>query len=477
MLTTYDLSIDDEEDSGVNAISLVATPAIRVGFVALRENEPIRRVVLAEQMLYGAVLIPQQPIYRRDDDTGEEYYIKASAETIQKAAYKFVKTGKQLNLNLEHSNEPVTGFVAESWIIKDKTNDKSKAVGLDMDLPVGTWCIGVKVEDTAQWEKLVESGLVKGFSLEGSFNHIKPSKLSNQDEMSVAEDIAKRFEAQINKLTKRVERILMSKDSKNEKRVQLTATQSVTINRPEGFALGGRNWTEKLSVTIDKTGKARVLCAEDGVTEPLTDGEYITEDGKKLEVTAGEAELVEEMEQQMAVQPNYRLENGTGIYVDSATGEVFVVAEDGSTGVAPDGEHVTDSGDVLVVSGGKLSEIRQKDAEMAGADGALAEESPKADAVEEMLIKILGILEGNQTQMEQMEEQFKCKTDEMGADIQKMSQALSAIPGSKWTATQQKATQLGEQTVTRSNDPEKARRDAFHREVAERNARKQNGKS
>ena len=67
--------------------------------------------------------------------------LSASADTIQNVAYKFVKTGKQLNLNLEHSNEPVTGFVAESWIIRDKDNDKSKAVGLDMDLPVGTWCV------------------------------------------------------------------------------------------------------------------------------------------------------------------------------------------------------------------------------------------------------------------------------------------------------------------------------------------------
>jgi hypothetical protein len=467
MLPVYDLTIDGDDELGVDAISLVATPAIRVGFVALAENEPVRKVVLAEQMLYGAVLIPEQPIYRNDD--GVEYYIKASADTIQNVAYKFVKTGKQLNLNLEHSNEPITGFVAESWIIRDKNNDKSKAVGLDMDLPVGTWCIGVKVEDAGQWEKLVESGLVKGFSLEGAFNHIK---LSNQDEMSVAEDIAKRFEAQVNKLMKRVDRVLMSKDNKNQKRVQLTATQSVTIIRPEGFALGGRNWTEKLSVTIDKTGKARVLCAEDGVTEPLTDGEYITEDGKKLEVTAGEAELVEEMEQQMAVQPNYRLEDGTGIYVDSATGEVFVVAEDGSTGVAPDGEHMTDSGDILVVSGGKLAEKRQKEAEMGTEKPAENTEMSEIESLKEALMKVLGIVEGMQTATEEMREQFKCDKEAMESQIEKMSQALSAVPGAKWTGNAKATQHMESQKSMRSNDPEKQRREMFHAIVAERNAKK-----
>ena len=66
--------------------------------------------------------------------------------------------------------------------------------------------IGVRQEDVGQWQKLVESGLVKGFSLEGAFNHIK---LSNQDEMRCSRRYCKSV-LKANKLMKRVDRVLMS---------------------------------------------------------------------------------------------------------------------------------------------------------------------------------------------------------------------------------------------------------------------------
>jgi len=162
-----ELIIDEkDEQSGIDAISVVMSPAIESNFIHLSKHEILLKEVDAEKrIIMGAALIPDKQIYRKNDKTKDEYYIYFSKATIRKASELFLMNANQNNSTLEHSQKLKGMSVVESWIIEGQ-NDKSKNYGFD--LPKGTWMISMKVNNDEIWNK-VKLGEVKGFSIEGYF--------------------------------------------------------------------------------------------------------------------------------------------------------------------------------------------------------------------------------------------------------------------------------------------------------------------
>ena len=162
-----ELILDEEEfDTGVDAISIVESPAIESDFVALKNQEiKLAEVDKEKKILMGALLIPNKPIYRNGGEG--EYYIYFSKDTIVKASQMFLQNGKQSNSTLEHSKALNGLTLVESWIVEDKAKDKTALYGLDV--PVGTWMGSVKVNNDDVWNEFVKTKKVKGFSIEGYF--------------------------------------------------------------------------------------------------------------------------------------------------------------------------------------------------------------------------------------------------------------------------------------------------------------------
>ena len=162
-----ELILDEEEfDTGVDAISIVESPAIESDFVALKNQEiKLAEVDKEKKILMGALLIPNKPIYRNGSEG--EYYIYFSKETIVKASQMFLQNGKQSNSTLEHSKALNGLTLVESWLVEDDVMDKSRKYGLDV--PVGTWMGSVKVNNDEIWNEYVKTNKVKGFSIEGYF--------------------------------------------------------------------------------------------------------------------------------------------------------------------------------------------------------------------------------------------------------------------------------------------------------------------
>ena len=176
-----ELFIDEENDfAGIEAISIVENPAIEEDFIALKAQEiKLAEVDAEKRILMGAALIPDKKIYRHNGE--EEYYIFFSKETVRKASELFLTKGKQNNSTLEHEVELNGLSVVESWIIEDEKKDKSAKYNLN--LPVGTWMVSVKVNNDQIWEEFVKEGKVKGFSIEGFFaDKIKASKMNKEQE-------------------------------------------------------------------------------------------------------------------------------------------------------------------------------------------------------------------------------------------------------------------------------------------------------
>lgn len=162
-----ELIIDEENEfSGIEAISVVENPAIEEDFIALKEHKEVRlaEVDKEKRILMGAALIPNKKIYRNGEE--EDYYIFFSEDTVRKASELFLMKGNQNNSTLEHNVELEGMSVVESWIIEDEKKDKSRKY--NFDLPVGTWMVSVKVNNDDVWNR-VKAGEVKGFSIEGYF--------------------------------------------------------------------------------------------------------------------------------------------------------------------------------------------------------------------------------------------------------------------------------------------------------------------
>lgn len=162
-----ELILDEEQDDiGVDAISIVESPAIESDFVALKNQEiKLAEVDKEKKILMGALLIPDKPIYRNGSEG--EYYIFFSKDTIVKASQMFLQNGNQSRSTLEHAQALNGLTLVESWIVEDKAKDKTALYGLDV--PVGTWMGSVKVNNEDVWNEYVKTNKVKGFSIEGYF--------------------------------------------------------------------------------------------------------------------------------------------------------------------------------------------------------------------------------------------------------------------------------------------------------------------
>ena len=184
-----ELIIDElDENSGIDAISLVENPAIEENFLALSKNKEYKfaEVDGEKRILMGAILVPNKPIYRKDGD--EEYYIYFTKDTVRKASELYLSKGNQNNSTYEHF-EKINGVsLVESWIVEDTKKDKSAVY--NMDLPQGTWVGSIKVYNDDIWQEYVKTGLVKGFSIEGYF-----SDKAERPKEKIKDDLSKEIEA------------------------------------------------------------------------------------------------------------------------------------------------------------------------------------------------------------------------------------------------------------------------------------------
>lgn len=250
-LPTYKVIVNpDDEQTGVYAVSLVDQPAIEVDWIALRKveadiEEYLFTALAEKQLLYGPLLIPNKLILRRDEN-GFEYNIVFEEDVIQTIADKYNEMKLGDVFNIQHSDKKVKAYLAENWITAEV--DKSKELGFE--LPKGTWFGGVKVKDKDFWLNEVKSGKLKGFSVE----ILAGTKLID-----------------LNK----------------------TTTEEVDKNK-----LYFMEYKTKAGLTLYWEGDAEVgkdifIILENGIKEPLADGEYELEDGTKVVAKDGKvAEII-----------------------------------------------------------------------------------------------------------------------------------------------------------------------------------------
>jgi hypothetical protein len=173
--------IIDEKDPmhGIEAVSVVESPAIEENFIALAKHEvQLKEIDQEKRILMGAALVPNKKIYRKNEKTKREWEIYFSEDTVRKASHLFQMKSNQNNATLEHATDLDDMSVVETWIIDDPKMDKANLYGFD--LPKGTWMILMKVNNDDVWKK-VKAGEVKGFSIEGYFADKYEMSIQNKE--------------------------------------------------------------------------------------------------------------------------------------------------------------------------------------------------------------------------------------------------------------------------------------------------------
>jgi hypothetical protein len=278
-MDTYKVMFNEEDNEGVYAVSLVSDPAIGVQFITLSQQKEIQLATINEEqrILLGAVLIPNQPIYRNQD--GHEFNIVFPAETIKQVQQNFSRQGYQNNSTIEHSGDNLEDVTfVETWIKEDEVHDKSVHYGFNE--PVGTWFAAMKVNNEDIWNNYVKTGKVKGFSIDGVFDMERVNLKSEYMNINEIVNAIKDGFASI-KLSNETEQVEVTMAT-------MMLKDGVTVLEAESFDAG---------VPV-------FIVAENGDKVPAPIGEHELEDGRVLVITEEGmiAEIKEVMVEEVEVE-------------------------------------------------------------------------------------------------------------------------------------------------------------------------------
>ena len=176
-LQNIELTIKDEKEQGVFAISFVDRPAIEEDFILLSEMEVEMKVIdEGKREVIGLALVPEKKILRRIKD--KEFTVSFSAETIAKTQELYMKKLYGNNVTVDHAENVDGVALIESWIVEDTKNDKSNVYKLNA--PVGSWVVKMKVYNEEVYQG-IKDGKFNGFSIEGKYDGLE--QLEMQDDI------------------------------------------------------------------------------------------------------------------------------------------------------------------------------------------------------------------------------------------------------------------------------------------------------
>jgi len=171
MITEYILSFSDEdatngEHLGVLEIANTSNPAIQIKGIAFSK---VTELFFKDDLKYriAAPVLTPSKVYRRDEATGEEYYLIVTPETVEFAFNKFQKerAGKDV-FNVEHDeSKRVPSYPLEMWLVENPKGDKSYTT-YGIECPEKTWFCVQQFTDKDAYNEAIANGQT-GFSIHG----------------------------------------------------------------------------------------------------------------------------------------------------------------------------------------------------------------------------------------------------------------------------------------------------------------------
>lgn len=172
-IDTYRPTIDPEysedgQELGINLISNVKNPAVKIRGVAFSNHE-IRELRFKDDLklrIAAPVLVPSK-IYRSDED--EQYYMEFTPEDIEIIAKDFMSklTSKVDGVfNLEHEAQMVDSYILEAILVDSEVKVNMIESDYGIEVPLGTFFLVQQFTDKKVYDDIVKRDAVS-FSFEG----------------------------------------------------------------------------------------------------------------------------------------------------------------------------------------------------------------------------------------------------------------------------------------------------------------------
>ena len=257
----YELVLTDSDD-GIKYVSLVDDPAVEVGWQCYgKEKKPVQFSVTEERVITGVIMIPEKLIYRYDEDSGYEYQVYYSKETIRDMCELMLKNNTYKYVDLNHGNQTVGNKATLLEVFLKDTKKGINPTGFE-DLPDGTMLCSYHIHDEELWSQC-KNGEFNGFSLEGVFL----PKLVQDKGIITMNNMLEKFKETLKRILSTFGRI--------------ETKEGVIAYNEEELSKG-------VEVYDPETG------------EPTADGEYHTETGVIVITDGKVADIIEEKEEEPA---------------------------------------------------------------------------------------------------------------------------------------------------------------------------------
>lgn len=333
-----------DEDCGIIRVSLVDDPAVSKNFQVFKANaRPMLYAVQDEDkhLVRGVIMRADYPIYRRDKSLGE-YYIIYKPDVIRQMAEKYLTEDRANNVNIMHKEgSDVEGVNMVQWFIK------GAGVAIDGfdDIADGSLFAEYHVTNEDVWAE-IKAGTYKGFSLEGYFN------LEPEQSRDYVQDVIDKWGEYFQKIKN------MANFKKFATALAKMLAKFASITTDKGVLV----WDTEDDL---KAGDSVYVQSEDGIRVKAEDGDYKTDDGKVIKVADGKvAEIMDDdAEVKLGSVDTDKGKLYAEGYDDLKAGDAVYADEEKAT-PATDGDYVTPDGKTIVVKDGKVSEIKDPEAEV-----------------------------------------------------------------------------------------------------------------
>lgn len=175
----YYIDINDEDETGLDAISLVQHPAIEVDFLCF--NEDTKKIDFSadedKHILTAVALRADHPIYRRNGDY--EYWVVFTKDVIRKLVTKYAKNNLFNSVNIEHSDY---SFVKSAYMIESYIVDKARGIVPNefSDIEDGSWIVSYYIDDESLWNVVKNTDALNGLSVQGLFKLVDKQDFTSQ---------------------------------------------------------------------------------------------------------------------------------------------------------------------------------------------------------------------------------------------------------------------------------------------------------
>lgn len=175
----YYIDINDEDETGLDAISLVQHPAIEVDFLCF--NEDVKEIDFSadedKHILTAVALRADHPIYRRNGSY--EYWVVFTKDVIRRLVTKYAKNNLFNSVNIEHNDY---SFVKSAYMIESYIVDKARGIVPSefSDIEDGSWVVSYYIDDESLWDTVKNTDVLNGLSVQGLFKLVEEQDFTSQ---------------------------------------------------------------------------------------------------------------------------------------------------------------------------------------------------------------------------------------------------------------------------------------------------------